>query len=88
MEQAELAKSIAQRHTLLQEYDAYRRYQVATIWASGKVSAAEVTGVVASAPPTNQKRAHTSSRARTRTLPLTTRAARLTARILDRCSRR
>jgi hypothetical protein len=44
---AELAKSLAQRHTLLQWYDAYCHCQMATIPVPGKVSAAEVTGVVA-----------------------------------------
>ncbi len=44
---AELAKPLAQRHTLLQWYDAYCRYQMATIPVPGEVSTAEVTGVVA-----------------------------------------
>ncbi len=44
---AELAKPFEQRHTLLQWYDAYCRYQTATIKTPGEVSSAEMTGVVA-----------------------------------------
>jgi SEC-C motif len=44
---AELAKPFDQRHTLLQWYDAYCRYQAATIKTPGEMSTAEVTGVVA-----------------------------------------
>lgn len=44
---AELAKPLDQRHTLLQWYDAYCRYQATTITTPGEVSTAEVTGVVA-----------------------------------------
>jgi len=44
---AELAKPFDQRHTLLQWYDAYCRYQAATIKTPGEVSSAEITGVVA-----------------------------------------
>jgi hypothetical protein len=44
---AELAKPFDQQHTLLQWYDAYCRYQAATIKTPGEMSPAEVTGVVA-----------------------------------------
>jgi SEC-C motif len=44
---AELAKPFEQRHTLLQWYDGYCRYQAATIATPGEVSSAEMTGVVA-----------------------------------------
>ena len=44
---AELAKPLEQRHTLLQWYDTYCRYQVATITTPSEVSTAEMTGVVA-----------------------------------------
>jgi hypothetical protein len=44
---AELAKPFEQRHTLLQWYDTYCRYQAATIKTPGEVSSAEITGVVA-----------------------------------------
>jgi hypothetical protein len=43
----ELAKPFEQRHTLLQWYDAYCRYQAATIKTPGEVSSAVMTGVVA-----------------------------------------
>lgn len=44
---AELAKPFEQRHTLLQWYDAYCRYQKATITTPGEVSTAKMNGVVA-----------------------------------------
>jgi SEC-C motif len=43
----EIAKPLDQRHTLLQWYDTYCRYQAATIPRPGEVTSAEVTGVVA-----------------------------------------
>ena len=44
---AELVKLLAERHTILQWYDTYCRYQAATITTPGLASVAEVTGVVA-----------------------------------------
>ena len=44
---AELAKPFEQRHTLLQWYDTYCRYQAATIKTPGEVGSAVITGVVA-----------------------------------------
>lgn len=44
---AELTKPFDQRHTLLQWYDAFCRYQAATIKRPGEVSSAEMTGVLA-----------------------------------------
>ena len=44
---AEIAKLFEQRHTLLQWYDSYCRYQMATLTTQGEVSTAEMTGVVA-----------------------------------------
>jgi hypothetical protein len=44
---AELAKPFEQRHTLVQWYDAYCRYQAAIIKTPGEVSGAEMTGLVA-----------------------------------------
>ena len=45
---AEIAKPLAERHPLMQWYDAYCRYQQATIKKPGEVTEAKVTGVVAS----------------------------------------
>lgn len=47
MGNAELVKLLAERHTILQWYDTYCRYQAATITTPGLASVAEVTGVVA-----------------------------------------
>jgi hypothetical protein len=44
---AEIAKPFAERHPLMQWYDAYCRYQQATIKKAGEVSQANVTGIVA-----------------------------------------
>jgi SEC-C motif len=44
---AEIAKPLAERHTLTQWYDAFCRYQQRTIKTPGEVHSAEVTGVVA-----------------------------------------
>jgi hypothetical protein len=44
---AEIAKRFAERHPLVQWYDAYCRYQQATIKKAGEVSRANVTGIVA-----------------------------------------
>jgi hypothetical protein len=43
---AEIAKPIAERHPIMQWYDALCHYQVATIKERGQVSSAPVTGVV------------------------------------------
>jgi hypothetical protein len=44
---AEIAKPLAERHPLMQWYDAYCKYQQATIETPGEVSHADVTGIVA-----------------------------------------
>jgi hypothetical protein len=44
---AEIAKPLADRHPLMQWYDAYCRYQQQTIKTPGEVHSAEITGVVA-----------------------------------------
>ena len=44
---AEIAKPLAERHPLMQWYEAYCKYQQATIKTPGEVSQANVTGVVA-----------------------------------------
>jgi SEC-C motif len=44
---AEIAKPLAERHPLMQWYEAYCKYQQATIITPGQVSQANVTGVVA-----------------------------------------
>ncbi len=44
---AEIAKPLAERHIIMQWYDAYCRYQQACIKEPGEVTASEVTGVVA-----------------------------------------
>ncbi len=44
---AEIAKPLAERHPLMQWYDAYCRYQRETIKNPGEVSSAVITGVVA-----------------------------------------
>ena len=44
---AEIAKPIAERHPIMQWYDAYARYQQETIKQPGQESSAQVTGVVA-----------------------------------------
>ncbi len=44
---AEIAKPFAERHPILQWYDAYCRYQQATIKASEKIATTVVTGIVA-----------------------------------------
>ena len=44
---AELAKPFDHRHTLLQWYDAWCRYQAATIPTPGEASSSEITGIVA-----------------------------------------
>ena len=44
---AEIAKPLADRHPIMQWYDALCRYQRATIKSPGEVSGAEVTGLVA-----------------------------------------
>jgi len=44
---AEIAKSLAERHPLMQWYDAYCKYQQATIKTPGEVCDANVTGIVA-----------------------------------------
>lgn len=44
---AELAKPFDERHTLLQRYYNFCRYQATTIKRPGEVSSAEMTGVVA-----------------------------------------
>jgi hypothetical protein len=44
---AEIAKPLAERHPLLQWYDAYCHYQHATIKSPGEVATATVTGIVA-----------------------------------------
>ena len=44
---AEIAKPLAERHPLMQWYDAYCKYQQATIKAPGEVCNADVTGIVA-----------------------------------------
>jgi hypothetical protein len=44
---AEIAKPLAERHPLMQWYDAYCKYQQATIKTPGEVCNANVTGIVA-----------------------------------------
>jgi hypothetical protein len=44
---AEIAKPLAERHTIMQWYDAYCRYQQTCIKTPGEVASSEVTGVVA-----------------------------------------
>jgi hypothetical protein len=44
---AEIAKPLAERHPLMQWYDAYCKYQQATIKTPGEVCDANVTGIVA-----------------------------------------
>ena len=44
---AEIAKPLAERHALMQWYDAFCRYQETTIKTPGEVHSAEITGVVA-----------------------------------------
>jgi SEC-C motif-containing protein len=44
---AEIAKPLAERHPLMQWYDAYCKYQQATIKTPGEVCHANVTGIVA-----------------------------------------
>jgi SEC-C motif len=44
---AEIAKPLAERHPVMQWYDAYCKYQQATIKTPGEVSNANVTGIVA-----------------------------------------
>jgi hypothetical protein len=44
----EIAKPVAERHPILQWYDAYCRYQQATIKTPGEIATATVTGIVAS----------------------------------------
>lgn len=44
---AEIAKPLAQRHPLVQWYDAYCRYQQKTVKIPGELYSADVTGVVA-----------------------------------------
>jgi hypothetical protein len=44
---AEIAKPLADRHPLMQWYDAYCRYQKSTIKTPGEVNSAEITGIVA-----------------------------------------
>ncbi len=44
---AEIAKPLEERHPIMQWYDAFCRYQAATIPVPGEVSEAETTGVVA-----------------------------------------
>lgn len=44
---AEIAKPFAERHPLMQWYDAYCKYQQATIKTPGEVCNANVTGIVA-----------------------------------------
>jgi hypothetical protein len=45
---AEIVKPLEERHPILQWYDAYCRYQQQTITKPGELSAAKVTGIVAS----------------------------------------
>jgi hypothetical protein len=44
---AEIARPMAERHPIMQWYDAYCRYQQQTVKTPGKVAYAEVMGVVA-----------------------------------------
>jgi hypothetical protein len=44
---AQIAKPLAERHPVMQWYDAYCKYQQATIKSPGEVCNANVTGVVA-----------------------------------------
>ena len=43
----EIAKPLAERHPIMQWYEAYTRYQQATIKTPGEVAVANVTGIVA-----------------------------------------